>query len=210
VQNLIKPLHSDVEFQSRLPAFDTRVGFILEVMIFMAVLKKIGKFLLDLLEIVIPSLLFLVIFLVFLISIVSRYFFRQPVPWTYEVSILAFMWTAYFACGYVMRQNEHVAFSMLYDIFPPQVQKICNLMSNALVALGLLVSIPPCLNSLLQNVSITGVLKFPFKYAFLPFIVMMADIMVRSIYNLMMELKNTTGDDRPQDAAQEKEGGSIA
>lgn len=176
----------------------------------MNVLRKIGVFLVDLFEIIIPSLLFLVIFIVFLISIISRYLFRQPAPWTYEVSILAFMWTAYFACGYVLRKNEHVTFSMLYDIFSPRVKKICNLLSNTLVALGLLISIYPCMNSLMQNISHTGVLKFKFKYAFLPFIFMMADIAARSIYNLIMEFRNKTGTYDNKDKSQEEQGGNIA
>lgn len=44
--------------------------------------KKIGKKIVDFLGVFIPNITFLVIFLTFMVTIVSRYFFKTPVTWS--------------------------------------------------------------------------------------------------------------------------------
>ena len=50
--------------------------------------KKIGKKIVDFLGVFIPNITFLVIFLTFMVTIVSRYFFQNPCNMSYEVSVL--------------------------------------------------------------------------------------------------------------------------
>ena len=57
--------------------------------------KKIGKKIVDFLGVFIPNITFLVIFLTFMVTIVSRYFFKTPVTWSYEVSVLGYMSVSY-------------------------------------------------------------------------------------------------------------------
>ena len=47
--------------------------------------KKIGKKIVDFLGVFIPNITFLVIFLTFMVTIVSRYFFKTPVTWSYDL-----------------------------------------------------------------------------------------------------------------------------
>jgi len=155
--------------------------------------KRIARALLDFVEETIPAIMFLVIFIVFLIGILSRYVLRQPVPWTYEASVLAFMWCAYFACGYAMRNGDHVVFTLVYDMFPPKIQKVCRILVNVLVAATVLVSFFPAIKSISTYRGYTGVLKIPFKYAFIPFIIMYFDIFCRSVYELVQEFIHKPG-----------------
>ena len=48
---------------------------------------------------VITDLSFLVIFCTFMLAIVSRYFFKRPVTWSYEISVLGYIWTMFFGVG---------------------------------------------------------------------------------------------------------------
>ena len=68
--------------------------------------KKIGKKIADFLGVFIPNITFLVIFLTFMVTIVSRYFFKTPVTWSYEVSVLGYMWTMFFGVGKAMEADE--------------------------------------------------------------------------------------------------------
>lgn len=86
--------------------------------------KKIGKKIVDFLGVFIPNITFLVIFLTFMVTIVSRYFFKTPVTWSYEVSVLGYMWTMFFGVGKAMEADEHVVFGLVYDAVKPRTQFI--------------------------------------------------------------------------------------
>ena len=59
----------------------------------MEAFKKAGKKIMDFLGYFVPSVTFTVIFVVFMVSIICRYFLKQPVTWSYEISVLGYMWT---------------------------------------------------------------------------------------------------------------------
>lgn len=150
-------------------------------------IKKILSKLVWIIEEFIPTLGFLVIFSTFIIGIFSRYVFRSPVPWTYEVSILAYMWTVYFACGLAMKKKEHVVFSLFYDSRSEKTKKILRVTGNALIAVSMLIILVPSIKGILYKSAITGVLRIPVKYAFLPFLLLIVDVFVRSVYNIYID-----------------------
>ena len=82
-------------------------------------LKKAGKAVVDFMGIVVPSISFIMIFITFMISICSRYFFRSAVTWSYEVSVLGYMWTMFFGVGKAIEADEHVVFGLVYDTLKP-------------------------------------------------------------------------------------------
>lgn len=92
--------------------------------------KKIGKKIVDFLGVFIPNITFLVIFLTFMVTIVSRYFFKTPVTWSYEVSVLGYMWTMFFGVGKAMEADEHVVFGLVYDAVKPRTQFIFKVVYN--------------------------------------------------------------------------------
>ena len=42
-----------------------------------------------------------------MVSIISRYIFRVPVAWSYEISVLGYMWTMFFGVGKAMRRHSN-------------------------------------------------------------------------------------------------------
>ena len=87
--------------------------------------KSTGRKILDFFEIGVTSISFIVIFVTFMISILSRYIFRIPVTWTYEISILGYMWTMFFGVGKAIDNDEHVVFSLVYDKISPKGKRFC-------------------------------------------------------------------------------------
>ena len=57
----------------------------------MEVLKKIGRWIADIIEIHLPNAVFVVLFLVFLLNVFFRYVLRNPLNWTFELSVNAFV-----------------------------------------------------------------------------------------------------------------------
>ena len=141
--------------------------------------KKIGKKIVDFLGVFIPNITFLVIFLTFMVTIVSRYFFKTPVTWSYEVSVLGYMWTMFFGVGKAMEADEHVVFGLVYDAVKPRTQFIFKVVYNTFLLILLVTCFVPCFQSMVGKKMVTGVLKLPYTVVFAPFMYMLAEIIVR-------------------------------
>ena len=82
---------------------------------------------------VITDLSFLVIFCTFMLAIVSRYFFKRPVTWSYEISVLGYIWTMFFGVGLAMKRDEHVVFGLVFDVLQPKGKFVIYLFYNVLL-----------------------------------------------------------------------------
>lgn len=153
-------------------------------------LKKILKGTGYVLGVIIPNITFVIIFVTFMITIVSRYILKAPVPWTYEISILAYMWTMFFGVGRAMDADEHVVFGLVYDHISPRKQRIFRLAANLLIIILIAVAFVPSVRSLLAKRMVTGVLKLPYTAIFAPLIYMFADIFYRSLKDLIFHLRH--------------------
>lgn len=138
---------------------------------------------------VIPNISFTIIFLTFMLTIVSRYILRTPISWSYEISILAYMWTMFFGVGKAMKRGEHVVFSLVYDKVSPKMQRLFLILTDTLLILLLGLAFIPSIHSLLGKRMITGVLKMPYTIVFAPCIYMFAEIIIRSCYDLYIQAK---------------------
>lgn len=155
----------------------------------MDTLRKIGKAVTYILGTVIPNITFVIIFLTFMITIVSRYVLKTPVAWSYEVSILAYMWTMFFGVGRAMAADEHVVFGLVYDMVGRRKKMIFRVLANLLMIVFLVIVFIPSIHSLLSKRMVTGVLKMPFSVVFAPLIYMFGEIIIRSIIDLMHNIK---------------------
>ena len=151
--------------------------------------RKTGKWIMNFLGVGVTSVCFTIIFITFMVSIISRYVFRVPVAWSYEISVLGYMWTMFFGVGKAMEKDEHVVFSLVYDSLQPRGQYICKVIYNILLAVLLSVAFVPCIQSMLKKKNVTGVLQMPHAVVFAPFIYMLAEVIVRSIINVFKAKK---------------------
>lgn len=136
---------------------------------------------------------FLVIFITFMTTIISRYCLKKPVTWSYEVSVLAYMWTMFFASGIALKYEEHVVFGLVYDKRSEKGKAIYRMIYNAMLIVLLAWSLPSGIRAIMKSQMITGVLKLPYKLVFAPYFFMMVDIIVRSILKFreaVIEFKN--------------------
>ena len=150
----------------------------------MIALKKILKTLSYIFDVVIPNISFSMIFIAFMVAILSRYVFRQPVAWTYEISVLGFMWTMFFGVGKAIELDEHVVFGLVYDTLKPFGKLFCKLLYNTVLIILLAILFIPALKAALKSTMMTGVLKMPYTIVFAPFFLMLAEIIVRSGQNI--------------------------
>ena len=98
--------------------------------------------LLDVIEVYIPAVAFLLLFISFILQIVSRYVFRSPLIWPYELSQIAYLWTILLGASYAGRSNDNIVFSLAYDAASPKVQKIFDIISDTLIIVLFSMMIP--------------------------------------------------------------------
>ena len=49
----------------------------------------------------------------FVIQVVSRYVFDDPISWTIEVCSITYVWIVFFASGTIVTMRQHITFDML-------------------------------------------------------------------------------------------------
>lgn len=138
------------------------------------------------LEIIIPIIMFIVLFFCFNLGIVYRYFFHNPQTWTYELSMASFMNFVIFSIPYVNRKNANVSFDLIYNKRSRKTKMLFNLLSNIFTMICCILlffaSIKYCnsMNGLyLQSINISKYLVF------LCFPIVFLDIVFQSLDNIL-------------------------
>lgn len=155
----------------------------------MKLLKSIGRGIVDFIEIYLPITVFIVMFVVFLINIFSRYVLRDPQNWTFEFSTNAFVIVGLLGACAAYRLEDHVVFDLVYVKRKPRGQALMRIASYVLVIVFLLIALPLSIRSLWNNRAVTSIMKIPDKYIFSVLPVMMISMIARSVYRLVLDLK---------------------
>lgn len=138
----------------------------------------------------VPMVAFLVVFVTFMMTIISRYVLRIAIPWSYEVSILGYMYCMFFGSGIALTRDEHVVFSLLYDKLNPTGKMVSKLLYNAIMIVLMCIVFTPCFNSIMSMKQVTGILKMPYKVVFAPFLWMLLECIVRSLMCMVQAVKD--------------------
>ena len=145
---------------------------------------------LDIIELYCPMVTFLVLFIVFNLQIFYRYVLDDPLSWTTELSLLAFVWTALLGACYQRRHNAHIIFGMIYDLFPFRGRQGATIISNVLIGGACIVSIGPTFEYLsFMNTEQTPMLRIPFSIGYGPVLVFLVLVTCYSIRDLIEAIR---------------------
>jgi TRAP-type C4-dicarboxylate transport system permease small subunit len=151
--------------------------------------KSVFRVLLDIVEVFVPIVAFLTIFVCFLLQIGSRYFFT-PLMWPEELALISFLWVALLGACYAKRDNSMVAFSLVYDLAGPKVQRRLRIGGNAFIAVILAVSFKPSLDYVIfMSFRTSGALQIPMSIAFSCYIIFLVDIIIRYVIDVIQDLR---------------------
>ena len=157
-------------------------------------IKKFGKFLRDCVELYIPIAAFLIMFFVFVIQIVARYVFKNPVQWAYEMTVMGYLWMVVLGACYAYRDRSHVTFTLVYDALPVKGKAICGFLGNLLMAIAFVAMfIPSCQMISQMKIQVTSVFKIGLNIVYLPFIPFMIIILLYILYDMCLEIMVFTG-----------------
>lgn len=176
-------------------------------------LKKAWRVFETVFGVILPSIAFVVMFVSFCLQIYSRYILGKQFMWTFEATVVAFLWTVAFGAIYAGRNREHVSFSLLYDMFGPKGRAILNLIGSAMIAVAFFLLIPAAYEYIeFITIKKTAVLRLSFSTLYAPFlafiifstIYLLRDI-VRDIMVLRTSQEQLTARETAEKAAEEAE-----
>jgi TRAP-type C4-dicarboxylate transport system permease small subunit len=129
--------------------------------------------------------LFTALFIVFLVQIVARFGFNKPLPWTDELAVVLYVWVILWAAAFVVAEREHVMFDLVWNMAGPRTRRAMRVVGHLMLG-GLAAWALPASWDYVRFMSREGtpVLGVPFSWVFLPFVLMLAALVVRSAWGL--------------------------
>lgn len=125
----------------------------------------------DLVEVYVPCIAFMVVFGTYIVMIAYRYIFRAQLNWIYELSMISFIWTVMLPASQGGRTNQHIVFSIVYDLFSERTRRWFRIVGNLVVVVTFAVLLPHAWEAvafLARKKS--SIMKIPFNYIYLPFV----------------------------------------
>lgn len=151
--------------------------------------KKGLSFVLDLVEIWIPMIAFVVMLGAFLVQIFYRYALNNPLIWPYEVTVLGYLWVSVLGGAYARRCGAHVSFASIYEKLSQSKQAMNRIASNGIILLAFVLAFRPAYEYVeFMRIQKSTVLRLPYNLVYSPFMVFMVLIIGRCLWDIMSDL----------------------
>ncbi len=126
------------------------------------------------------------IFLSFILQIVSRYIVRQPLGWTLEACLLAWLWLVFWSTAFTLKEEDHVRFTVLVDHAGPRLRRFYMLITAFCVIGALVVSLPATLDFVaFMKIEKTSLLKVRFDYVFSIYLIFAVAMITRYVWRII-------------------------
>ena len=77
--------------------------------------------------------LFVMLFGVFVLQVVSRFAFDRPLPWTDELAVVLYVWIILWACATMVPTREHVMFDLVWNSASSAVRRFMRMVGHTLI-----------------------------------------------------------------------------
>ena len=129
--------------------------------------------------------LFLAMFIVFLVQLTARFGFNKPLPWTDEAAVILYIWVIMWAATAVVPEREHVVFDLVWNSVGYRTRQAMRIVGNLMVGCLSLVAIPASWDYVkFMGREGSPVLDVPFSWIFLPFVLLLISLVLRSAWNV--------------------------
>jgi len=178
-----------------MPAFTgIPIGYTTTYLCMEAYVKKLLLTLRNIIELYIPAVSFIIMFITFILQVFFRYVIGHPLTWTNEVIVIGFVWTVIFGACYTMRCKAHVKFTLVYDKMAPKPAAWCRLLGNLIIVMTFIALIIPSYRySFFVSFQMTPVFRISYTVIFLPFVYFISSIVGYTISEMLEDLKVIRG-----------------
>jgi len=135
------------------------------------------------------------IFLSFILQIVSRYIIRQPLGWTLEACLLAWVWLVFWSAAFTLKEDDHVRFTVLNDIARPGVRRVYMGITALCVVGALGAALPATIDFVaFMKIEKTSLLKIRFDVVFSIYLIFSVAMITRYVRGLVEILRGRDKD----------------
>ncbi|MDD2844855.1 MAG: TRAP transporter small permease [Rhodoferax sp.] len=127
--------------------------------------------------------LFLALFVVFIVQITARFGFNKPLPWTDEAAVILYIWVILWAAAVVVPEREHVVFDLVWNSVGRRTRQLMRVLGHLLIGGLALVALPANWDYVtFMAREGSPVLEIPLMWVYLPFILLLLALVVRSAW----------------------------
>ena len=134
--------------------------------------------------------LFLALFMVFIVQIGARFGLNKPLPWTDEAAVILYVWIILWAAATMVPQREHVVFDLLWNLAGRRTRQAMAVVGNLLIGGLSLVALPASWDYVhFMAREGTPVLNVPFMVVYLPFVLLLVALVLRSLWAIVQAIR---------------------
>jgi TRAP-type C4-dicarboxylate transport system permease small subunit len=139
---------------------------------------------------IVGGFLYLTLFVVFIVQVIARFGFNQPLAWSDEMAVILYIWIILWAAAFMVPEREHVVFDLVYNTASPPVQRLMRIAGHLMIG-GLAAWALPASWSYISFMAREGtpVLGLPFNWVFLPFALLLVSLIVRGIWQIAVVMR---------------------
>ncbi|MEF2551589.1 TRAP transporter small permease subunit [Aurantimonas sp. A2-1-M11] len=141
------------------------------------------------------ALMLAVMFLAFLLQIVSRYILNWPVGWTSELTVVMWVWMVLWGAAFVVREDEEIRFDLVYGSVPGRARRIMTIVTAITILALYLGSLPAVIDYVtFMKVQATAYLKIRFDLLYSIYVLFALAVIVRYGWILWTALRGRTSE----------------
>ncbi len=138
----------------------------------------------------------------FLLQVFSRYILNEPLGWTVEACVILYIWTVFWTAAFLLKERDHVAFTMVYDAVSPPKRRIMAFIGVGLIGAAFIASLPAVIDYVtFMKIDTTPVTRIRFDLVYSIFVIFVIAVGVRAILTLKRlcgpNWRHETGDQDP-------------
>ena len=139
--------------------------------------------------------LFAALFLTFIAQIAARFGFNRPLPWTDELAVILYIWVILWAAAFMVPAKEHVMFDLVYGLAGKRAQRGMLVLGSAMIGALAAYALPGSWDYVrFMAREGTPVLGLPFMWVFIPFVLLLIALVVRSILQIIAVVRRRSGE----------------
>lgn len=134
--------------------------------------------------------LFVLLFLTFLVQIAARFVFDRPLPWTDELAVVLYIWVIVWASALMVAEREHVVFDLVWNSVSPAARRAMRVIGHLMLGTLAAVALPASWDYVkFMGREKTPVLDIPFMWVFMPFMLLLVSLVLRSAWAIWGALR---------------------
>jgi TRAP-type C4-dicarboxylate transport system permease small subunit len=138
--------------------------------------------------------LFTALFLTFIAQITARFVFDRPLPWTDELAVILYVWVILWAAAFMVPARDHVVFDLVYNAMGPRTRRGMLLVGSVMIGSLAAYALPGSWDYVrFMAREGTPVLGLPFSWVFIPFVLLLLALVVRSVLEVVALLRRRNG-----------------